>query len=297
MHLPFQPALLGSFLSLALIAGAHATVLETQTESFPSPGSLLRFQQYSGNGTLTGVTLGFSDTITAFGFFQNIYRIPLTYIETDGVDISYVALPGAPAGLLAAGSYDAGHASAVQIFSDVPVGGLQFSAVANGSSSTTAIFVNSGDLEGFVGSGSYAFQAQYYQYFIGDPVGGIPASDYTPGNPYTNGYLSVGGAITVTYDGVLPPATSAPEPSTWAMILLGFAGLGLGGAREARRRKRAVGWDRQPDIGQTGSFVGPVPAYNPSGVYSFEVNAGAAPTHLDFQALTPGNGFRIRTRL
>ena len=118
----------------------------------------------------------------------------------------------------------------------------------------SATFVSQSDLNGFVGSGSYAFQAQYYQYVIGDPVGGIPASDYTPGNPYTNGYLSVGGAITVTYDGVLPPATSAPEPSTWAMMLLGFAGLGLGGAREARRRKRAVGWDRQPDIGQTGSL-------------------------------------------
>ncbi len=254
MNLPCRTALLGSCVSFALIASAHATVLETQMESFPSPGALLSFQQYSGNGTLTGVTLEFSDSISAFGLFQNIYRIPLTYIETDGVDVSYNVLPGAPASLLAAGSYDAGHADAVQTFSDVPIGGLQFSDVANGSNSASAIFVSQSDLKGFVGSGSYAFQAQYYQYVIGDPVGGIPASDYTPGNPYTNGYLSVGGAITVTYDGVLPPATSAPEPSTWAMILLGFAGLGLGGAREARRRKRAVGWDRQPDIGQTGSL-------------------------------------------
>ena len=34
MNLTFRPALLGSFLSLALIADAQATVLDTQTQSF-----------------------------------------------------------------------------------------------------------------------------------------------------------------------------------------------------------------------------------------------------------------------
>jgi hypothetical protein len=33
-----------------------------------------------------------------------------------------------------------------------------------------------------------------------------------------------------------PVATSVPEPSTWAMMLLGFAGLGFA----AYRRSRAV---------------------------------------------------------
>jgi hypothetical protein len=31
-----------------------------------------------------------------------------------------------------------------------------------------------------------------------------------------------------------------PEPSTWAMMLLGFAGLGFAGWRHARQASRAI---------------------------------------------------------
>jgi hypothetical protein len=34
--------------------------------------------------------------------------------------------------------------------------------------------------------------------------------------------------------------TSAPEPSTWALMLLGFVGLGLAARRQARRRETAL---------------------------------------------------------
>ena len=33
---------------------------------------------------------------------------------------------------------------------------------------------------------------------------------------------------------------TAPEPSTWAMLLSGFAGLGLVGYRRARSRRSAL---------------------------------------------------------
>jgi hypothetical protein len=36
-----------------------------------------------------------------------------------------------------------------------------------------------------------------------------------------------------------PPALAAPEPSTWAMLLLGFAGLGYVGHRRARALEAA----------------------------------------------------------
>ena len=38
-----------------------------------------------------------------------------------------------------------------------------------------------------------------------------------------------------TYALVDPPALNAPEPSTWAMILIGFAGLGVAGYLASRK--------------------------------------------------------------
>jgi hypothetical protein len=58
-----------------------------------------------------------------------------------------------------------------------------------------------------------------------------------------------GNLLTATGNITLDPATpgpitaaTVPEASTWAMMLLGFAGLGLGAAaRQARRKRRAFG--------------------------------------------------------
>ena len=53
-----------------------------------------------------------------------------------------------------------------------------------------------------------------------------PAGVYIPGEPVTFG------------DPVrIAAATSAPEPSTWTLMLLGFAGLGIAARRRARRRE------------------------------------------------------------
>jgi hypothetical protein len=39
---------------------------------------------------------------------------------------------------------------------------------------------------------------------------------------------------------VPPPPLPVPEPSTWAMLLIGFAGLGFAGYRQAREPRAAV---------------------------------------------------------
>jgi hypothetical protein len=69
-------------------------------------------------------------------------------------------------------------------------------------------------------------------------------------NPFGPGPVSTGvavgltdvlfddsGTVTITERSV----TSAPEPSTWAMMLIGFAGLGFAGLKGARRRTESRG--------------------------------------------------------
>jgi hypothetical protein len=55
-----------------------------------------------------------------------------------------------------------------------------------------------------------------------------PAGDYATGQAVAFGDPVLTGSI-----------TGAPEPSTWALMLLGFAGLGLAGLRKARRSDAA----------------------------------------------------------
>lgn len=50
-------------------------------------------------------------------------------------------------------------------------------------------------------------------------------------------YGAVIGDVSLTYIG--PPAPGAPEPSTWALMLLGFAAIGLAGCRGATAGRAA----------------------------------------------------------
>jgi PEP-CTERM motif len=43
-----------------------------------------------------------------------------------------------------------------------------------------------------------------------------------------------------TYTIAPPPPTAIPEPSTWAMMVLGFVGLGFAGYRVSRRTPRVA---------------------------------------------------------
>jgi hypothetical protein len=47
--------------------------------------------------------------------------------------------------------------------------------------------------------------------------------------------------FTLGVDGLAPPPSGIPEPSTWAMMLVGFAGLGYAGSRASRKGVSVAG--------------------------------------------------------
>ena len=54
------------------------------------------------------------------------------------------------------------------------------------------------------------------------------------GGPGGSGGGGGGGGATYVYE------VTAPEPSTWVMMLIGFAGLGYAGYRASRKTARAI---------------------------------------------------------
>jgi PEP-CTERM motif len=82
-----------------------------------------------------------------------------------------------------------------------------------------------------------------YMYNVAFPIGGLP--DLDVGLPVTNsnggsGHFQIdfgSGTASGDFSGetvAIGPAVSAvPEPATWAMLILGFAGLGIAGYRRS----------------------------------------------------------------
>jgi PEP-CTERM motif len=60
------------------------------------------------------------------------------------------------------------------------------------------------------------------------------------GGPLTEGSLLSGSGIKEAKHFEVSGIAAIPEPSTWAMMLLGFAGLGFAGYRKARSARTAL---------------------------------------------------------
>jgi choice-of-anchor A domain-containing protein len=72
------------------------------------------------------------------------------------------------------------------------------------------------------------------------PFAAVTIDSNINGFVYADSFTSNGGEVhNYGYDGALPP-TTVPEPSTWAMMLAGFAGLAYVGFRRSRKQPVAA---------------------------------------------------------
>ena len=92
----------------------------------------------------------------------------------------------------------------------------------------------------FYGSSSTAVTLGPWGASILAPFAAVTIDSNINGFVYADSFTSNGGEVhNYGYDGALP-ATSAPEPSTWAMMLAGFAGLAYVGFRRSRKQPIAA---------------------------------------------------------
>jgi PEP-CTERM motif len=79
-----------------------------------------------------------------------------------------------------------------------------------------------------------------YNFYSTGPTTYYLSSNNPAGNFNLGQLVTFGPPLPVAGDAPLNFAASAPEPSTWAMMLLGFIGLGFAGYRRARTDRLAV---------------------------------------------------------
>jgi hypothetical protein len=65
---------------------------------------------------------------------------------------------------------------------------------------------------------------------------GYTGAGLTDASDVVDDYIGPGSTLTTSGDPGVGPATAVPETSTWAMMLIGFVGLGLAVCRPTRRR-------------------------------------------------------------
>jgi hypothetical protein len=170
---------------------------------------------YPAGGTFTGGLVFDNDLVPGAGTgFQNVYFSSFPDIG---------AIPSATALNLPLGSLPAFTLGGAQV---------QFGF------QEAAIQYNNGNFNGLVYISDFTFQGNPYELQIqGGSLSIVPIVEGFPTfNSLVNGFVNSG----LTNEQPFTPAVAGavPEPSTWAMMLLGFCGLGFMGYR--RKNKMAL---------------------------------------------------------
>jgi PEP-CTERM motif len=109
--------------------------------------------------------------------------------------------------------------------------GISISSFTQGSADTSISFTQ--DLSfGFI-DGSTSTEPSFMEYIFAFPAFPAAAGVYDTGDD--PGYVFFLSHTDISYTSGTLTIAVVPEPSTWAMMLLGFAGLGFAGCRQRQR--------------------------------------------------------------
>ena len=209
-----------------VVAPAQANVLSVSLDTVT--GQILltgySFAKTGLNSSTGAVTEGFTDWAFTLAYPESI----LVAVESNTTKALGVKYAGHTI-------LDPGLTGTFSLYSGTPGSGVLVHAVAGGVT-TDAILPTgvpntySASIGQFdVSQGSYYLEAAYYY----DP-------NYKSGSTYTSLPTGVHGVIGASLEGSATVTPAVPEASTWVMLGLGFAGVGLAGLRQRRTARSMV---------------------------------------------------------
>jgi hypothetical protein len=160
---------------------------------------------------LTSVTFSYSDIFTASGSVTNSAPSTTTFSVSVNSAITFANGTGAPANLLPGG--DTLSLNLTSAYTLAAGASAPFSGSANGTGTLGPITTG---LVAFEGLGTFQVNVST---LTGTTING------GGGNINTALALADTPEVTITYN--YSPVTPVPEPSTWAMMILGFMGVGF----------------------------------------------------------------------
>lgn len=230
MHMKKQ--LLALAAVAALTASPAFALTIDQTLAITGNNSTLSFNDFNSSlGTLNSVTLSFTDSVTTTGKLANTSNASKMFTLTEkgvghltgaGFDLGGAMTDSSGTSYSLLGKMARGYAPASI---SVTAGGGDTDTL----SSDLAAFIDTGDID-------FLFSGSVKPGFVGTAAGSL-----------SNLLSTFGGSATLSYDYTAPPpvvisppsspisgpAGAVPEPSVWAMLILGFASIGV-----AMRRRR-----------------------------------------------------------